>query len=116
MRQNKLSDPLGNTVVVPAIILNSEDGRCYNDIKIVITDPAFVIEIKKEELYFFRLIDFGINILVEAKMKNSVFSVEACIENPTTEYIADLLKKGILFAYSSAFKQTIRYSKRNNGG
>jgi hypothetical protein len=115
MTHSKLFDPLGNTVVVPDIILNSDKCRSYNDLKIVITDPAFVIKVNREELYLFRFIDFGINILVKAKAKDLVFFVEACIENPTTEYVADLLRKGVLTVYTSAFKQPIRYRKHNNG-
>lgn len=112
--QSKLSDPFGNTIVVPGVILNNENCRSFEEIRKVITDPAFVIQIHKHELYFFRLIDMGVNILVIAKVEKLVFLVKTCMQNPTPEYISELLRKGALFPFSSAFKQSVRHSKHDN--
>jgi len=91
-----LRDPLGNAVQLPSKI------RCSHDrgqISQVITAPAFMIQVKNKKLCFFRLITWEINLMVVAHPVEKEFIVSACVENPTTEYISSLLRKGALISF-----------------
>lgn len=90
-------DPLGNLVQLPMIFSNC--GRDYDEICQVITAPSFIIFIKHEKLYFFRLIDWETNIVVEASLFDEQFVVSNWTENPTTEFVSNLLQKGSLISF-----------------
>lgn len=90
-------DPLGNAVQLPLIF--STCGRDYNDISQVIVAPSFIIQVRDEKLYFFRLITWETNIVVEACLCSEVFLVNNWIENPTKEYVSCLLQKGSLISF-----------------
>ena len=102
MPHNKvILDPLGNIITVPPDIYCGKGCRSYAEIKKVIADPAYVIAIGNEELYYFRFIEYNTNILLEARIKNISLIVAACIQNPTAEYISGLLKKGLLLPFNN---------------
>jgi hypothetical protein len=97
-----LSDPLDNNVLV-------EDSLCcgttageddfFETLQNVIVDPAFIIEVDKEELFYFRALDWDTNFLIEARAGDTVFIVRNIIKNPTIDYISQLLRKGRLFSF-----------------
>jgi hypothetical protein len=93
-----LRDPLGNTIRFPLQLLKLLQLR-YAELSKVITAPDYVINEKNSKLYFFRLINYEINMLVEAKYGEKEFVVNACIVNPTTEYVSGLLRKGALLSF-----------------
>lgn len=97
--RNCIQDPLGNTILVPSTLHLSEGNRILSEIRQVITTPAFVIQIEKEALYFIRSIDWEHTLMVEAKLSQSHFIVEACTQNPSPEYISSLLKRGDLISF-----------------
>lgn len=90
-------DPLGNLVQLPLIFSNC--GHSYEEISQVIQSPSFMIQQKHERLYFFRLINSGTNIVVEARLCNEQFIVNNWFENPAIEYISALLQKGALVSF-----------------
>lgn len=93
-------DPLGHQIHFPPSFFYSKTARGYDELIHVITDPAFIILVKKEAIYFFRLIDPDINLVIETKANNDYFLATDCIENPTVGYISSLLKKGGLISFS----------------
>jgi hypothetical protein len=93
-----LVDPMGNTVWFPMSI-NSLSKRKYKAISAVITAPAFIIKEKNKALYFFRLITANTNFLIEVRLIKNEFVVNACMENPSAEYVSVLLKKGHLYSF-----------------
>jgi hypothetical protein len=93
-----LRDPLGNTIQIPAGVLD-HCSRDIADISTVITAPSFIIREREEKIYFFKLITWKINMLVEACLQENDFVVQSCQENPSTEYISSLLKKGNLISF-----------------
>jgi len=58
-----------------------------------------MIKERDQKIYFFRLISWEVNILVEVCLREKDFVVQSCQENPSTEYISSLLKKGDLFSF-----------------
>jgi hypothetical protein len=93
-----LRDPLGNTIRFPLQLLKLLRMQ-YAEMSKVITSPDYIINEKNNTLYFFRLINYEINMLIEAKYGEKEFVVKACIENPTTEYVSGLLEKGALLSF-----------------
>ena len=93
-----LKDPLGNKIRFPLELNVSQ--RSYSEIMRVITEPTFLIkEKKKKKMYFFRLINVNINLLVEVQTGGRTFVIKSCVENPSVEYIATLLRKGSLSSF-----------------
>jgi hypothetical protein len=95
-----IQDPMGNQVHFFPSFFEAETTRDYDELKIVITNPAFVIRVKKEAIYFFKLIRDDMNILIEVKSKDGDYIVMDCVENPTVGYISGLLKTGELLSFS----------------
>lgn len=93
-----LRDPLGHHIQLPAP-LSTISTREYDDISQVITTPAFVIKEQNQKLYFFRMINWELNIMVQAQLIGNLFIAIACVENPTVELISRLLKKGSLISF-----------------
>ena len=93
-----LRDPLGNDIRLPLWMFLYSDHD-YNIFSQIITEPAFIIRVKDESLYFIRLINWNVNMLLEVKLIENEFVVSSYIENPTTEYISDLLKSGSLISF-----------------
>lgn len=83
-----ITDPLGHT-----IFISSLNGKCESP-EILITDPTFIIKLGYEELYYFRLIDWEVNMLVASKSKHQWFMAETCMQQPTADSISLLLRKG----------------------
>jgi hypothetical protein len=93
-----LRDPLGNNILFPLQQMKFSQEN-YADMSKVITSPAFLISEKNKKLYFFRLIDKNINLLVEAHFIGKTFVVKTCMENPSAEYVSGLLRKGALLSF-----------------
>jgi hypothetical protein len=93
-------DPLGHRIYFLPSFFYSKTTRKFDELVPVITDPAFVITVKKKALYFFKLIDPDINLVIETKARNGHFHAINCIENPTVGYISSLLEKGGLISFS----------------
>lgn len=92
-----MKDPLGNAI---QFWFSSEPfALCFDDIRRVVTAPAFIIQIGLEKLYFIRLLDFDLTVLIEAEAKALDFVVQACTVNPPVEYISLLLEKGRLIPF-----------------
>ena len=83
-----LTDPLGHT-----IFISTFEGKCESPEKII-TNPAFIIQLGVEQLYYFRIIDWEMNMLVASKTDHSWYMAESCVQQPATDYISMLLKKG----------------------
>ena len=93
-----LKDPLGHTIHIPKGIFK-KCCRGYKEIKRVITAPAFLIQEREKKMYFIRLVDRNVNILVEVSCEDDSFTVLSCMQNPTPSYISTLLKKGSLISF-----------------
>lgn len=94
-----LRDPLGNNVYIIPWFL-TEAFRDYARLEQIIKDPAFAIRIKNEAIYFFKLVDEDVNMVIETKFFKEELIATDCIENPTVAYISNLLKKGGLVSFS----------------
>lgn len=94
-----MQDPFGHMITVPPALLSGSKIRTLHQIREVVTSPSYMIRVHEEALYFFRLLDWDVNILVEAEAENGSFVVKSCSQNPSTEYISGLLKKGGLIAF-----------------
>ena len=83
-----LTDPLGHTIFISTL-----SAQCESPEKLI-TNPTFIIKLGFEQLYYFREIDWEMNMLMATKTKHQWFMAESCIQQPTTDYISLLLKKG----------------------
>ena len=93
-----LLDPLGNKILIPASVAKKGVQK-LNDIRHVVTSPAFIIKIRDEKLYFFRLIGWETNMLVEVDVQKKQHIIQNFIENPSVDYISRLLVKGALISF-----------------
>ena len=93
-----LLDPLGNTIQIPEGI-SEECTRKITEISEVITTPNFMIRERGEKMYFFRLIAWHINMMVEVCLRENDFVVASCQENPSADFISLLLTKGNLISF-----------------
>ena len=83
-----LTDPLGHTIMISKI-----NGQCNSPEKLI-TSPAFIIQLGSEQLYYFRIIDWEMNMLIANKTDLKVFVAESCIQKPASDYITQLLNNG----------------------
>ncbi len=83
-----LTDPLGHS-----IFISTFSGQCESPEKLI-TNPTFIIQLGFEELYYFRMIEWEMNMLIASKNDHAKFVAESIIQQPTTDYISILLKKG----------------------
>lgn len=93
-----LCDPLGHTIFIPSAI-SMQTYYKLNDIRNVVTSPTFIIRAGDDRLFFFRLIDWKVNMLVEVQMQKQQYIVYNCMENPSVDYVSMLLKKGPLISF-----------------
>lgn len=93
-----LYDPFGKVILIPSVLAR-KSGQKLNDIRHVITSPAFIINVRDEKFYFFRLTSHDTNMLVEVHCKKEQLVVQKLLENPSVEYILILLKKGALISF-----------------
>lgn len=98
VRTKTIRDPLGNLIQVPPQSSCSIFKRSLDDIRQVVTSPAFIIQIGLSELYFFRLLDWELNLMVVVKAKGTRFIVDGYTINPSVELISSLLEKGKLIS------------------
>lgn len=99
-----IADPLNNKVLVEKkfseqIKLSGMDNVTLPEE--VITDPAYIIEVPSQALFYFKPIDWDMNLLIEAEAIEGVFVARHFKENPSVDYIAQLLKKGRLFRFDN---------------
>ena len=92
-----LKDPLGNQVLLSASFKGALPSP--EQLRAVITEPAFIIKVKAETLYFVRLVGHNLNLLIEAIAEEQRYVVINSIENPTADYISKLLEKGSLLSF-----------------
>ena len=83
-----LSDPFGHTIMI-----SETNGHCAST-EMLITSPAFIIQLGPETLYYFRIIDWEMNMLIATKTDQAWYEAESCIQKPASDYISQLLKKG----------------------
>lgn len=83
-----LTDPLGHT-----IFISTFSGQCDSP-ELLVISPAFIIQLGFEELYYFRMIEWEMNMLIASKTDHAWFVAESVMQQPTTDYISLLLKKG----------------------
>ena len=88
-----ITDILGNTVFITPYFFD-RGGYSYDEIKNVLTNPAYIIEVRGKALYFYSPFDFGKNILFELVLKDNYYLTAGCINNPSKEYTMHLLSKG----------------------
>ena len=90
--------PSGHTVLLSASFV--PDGeRSLQDIIQVVSTPVFLIKVRGDALYFFRSVDWDVNLMVEAKASAEIFVVAQYLVNPSTEYISGLLAQGSLISF-----------------
>ena len=94
-----LHDPLGNTIHFLPSFFDRGTPRIFEEIRPVITHPSFVILEKGKALYFFRLLNEDVNLLIETRKDNGDYLAIDCIENPSVDYISSLLQRGSLFCF-----------------
>ena len=93
-----VKDPQGNSIVIPSKYLDSVS--IYSGfIKEILTDPSYMINIACEGIYFFKLINWQINCMVHTRREGHCFIVEDCVENPTEDFVSNLLKKGSITSF-----------------
>ena len=83
-----LSDPFGHTIMI-----SETNGHCAST-EMLITSPAFIIQLGSEQIYYFRIIDWEMNMLIANKTDLKVFVAESCIQKPASDYITQLLNNG----------------------
>ena len=83
-----MTDPFGHTTMI------SETNGCSASTEMLITSPAFIIQLGPETLYYFRIIDWEMNMLIATKTDQAWYEAESCIQKPASDYISQLLKKG----------------------
>lgn len=88
-----IQDPLGHEIQLPENIPGVNESQ-YKQVIATIKKPSYLIIGKNRKLYFFRFVETGSNMMIEARSLNGGFMVIACLLNPTAEYIIALLKKG----------------------
>lgn len=96
-----ITDILGNTVLITPH-LHDKGGFSYDEIKNVLTNPAYIIEVRGKALYFFSPFDLGKNVLLEVVLKDEYYSTAALVNNPSKEYTMQLLSKGSLVHITDA--------------
>ena len=94
-----ITDILGNTVHVTTQTYNN-GGYSYDEIKNVLTNPAYIIEVRGMALYFFSPFDLGKIILLEVVLKDKNYSIAGLVNNPSKEYTMQLLSKGELVHFT----------------
>jgi hypothetical protein len=93
-----INTPLGHTVLLStSFLLHGE--RSLQDIVQVVATPVFLIKVRGEALYFFRSLDWDVNLMVEATASGKNFIVKQYLVNPSTEYISGLLAQGSLVSF-----------------
>ena len=90
-----ITDILGNTVLITTQSFN-KGGFSFDEIKNVLTNPAYIIEVRGIALYFFSPFDFGKHVLLEVVLKDKFYSTAGFVNNPSKEYTMQLLSKGSL--------------------
>lgn len=89
-----VKDPKGNHVLIPADYLEAKNRSYFGYIQETLTAPAFMLDIASIGIYYFKLINWQVNFMVQTRLNGSYFIVEECIENPTEDFVMDLLNKG----------------------
>jgi hypothetical protein len=95
-----VKDPRGNKVYLISSFLGGEVPRDYSDLRRVIEEPAYAIEIREEAIYFFRMLEDDLNMVIETKFFKEELIATGCMENPGVGYVSELLKKGALISFS----------------
>lgn len=95
-----IQDPLGNQVRLNPDMLNNDESFS-GQLQEIVSSPSFVIQVTNKSLYFIRKVNPDLNILVEARYIESSYVIHSLINNPTVQYISDLLNKGNLIAFNS---------------
>jgi hypothetical protein len=95
-----ITDPLHHKVLVPEDVCSVVSVPTLDDLSSIISKPAFLIQGKGGELWYFRLIDRDTNLLVAARSEGGIFRVFYHESNPSATQIEDLLKKGRLYTFN----------------
>jgi len=93
------ADPLGNIVHLLPEVYFSEDKEMgiYDDVTMVIKRPAALIEVKEDdatEYYYYRSVGWNKALLVVSRFYNERWEAFRLIQNPSSEMMSGLLKKG----------------------
>ena len=96
--QTRFTDPLGNK-----ILLDEDFHNDYNlkerEVKQIIETPAFLIQIGIDQLFYFRLLGWEKNFLLQADFKDGKYKAGNILEGPSVEKISSLLKEGRLISF-----------------
>ncbi len=95
-----IQDPLGHTILISLEFLNINMSMPLQELKNVISTPAFIIQVEKARLYYFKIIKQGMNIMIEVIIKEEKYFVKACKENPSIEFISGLIKNGSIISFA----------------
>jgi hypothetical protein len=95
-----LTDPIGHKLIVNPRLYTADGCKDFEEVAQIILSPDFIITIKEEANYYFRLLEWEMNIVIEAKEINGYFVAEKSLLNPTSEYVSDLLKEGMLTTFN----------------
>jgi hypothetical protein len=95
-----VTDPLGNKIrlseafKISQVKYSAEDEQ---ELLSVLTRPAMIIEIAGEQetrRYYFRSLSWTLNLLLTTVEDHTAWDIVEIVENPDTDYLASLLKKG----------------------
>ena len=95
-----IQDPLGHTIFISLEYLNIKMDLSLVDIKKVISTPAYIIEVEKASLYYFKLIRGGLNMMIEVIIKKEKYFMNMVMENPSAEFISELIKNGSIISFA----------------
>jgi hypothetical protein len=95
-----ITDPLGHKLIINPNLYSADVCKDFEEVAQVILSPDFIITVKQEANYYFRLLEWEMNIVIESKLIDGNFIAEKTIVNPTTDFVSGLLKKGMLTTFN----------------
>ena len=87
-------DPLGHKIYVPERFGAGCGKLSLEGIGQVIHDPRFMIRVTRDWIYFIRLLQLDLIVLIEARVQSNYYVVDKCQENPSPSDIVLLLDRG----------------------
>jgi hypothetical protein len=93
-------DPLGNSIfLLPDVCMPVEKAFLYTNeaATTVITRPAMVVEVTENGIksrFYYRSIEWQHTMLIEVRFNDNRWETYRCIENPSSDVLAEIVNKG----------------------
>lgn len=98
-------DPRGRVIHLPSTLcldLAVKGPSAYLDApQTTIQEPACMIELSDQELFYFRSVDWNLTLLIRVVFREGIWVATACMENPEPGFIQEQLKEGTFIAGSA---------------